>query len=81
MIRGLDAQLAAVRQVIPDAQPSEVRALRLEAGAGLVSLAAGIAIARARRIEEERVALESDMPLEAYHQQTADLWHDDEEAA
>ena len=81
MIRGLGPQLAAVRQVIPDAQPSEVRALRLEAGAGLVSLAAGIAIARARRIEEASAALDGEGTLEEALADVRDSWADGERAA
>ena len=81
MIRGLGPQLDAVRQVIPDAQPSEVRALRLEAGAGLVSLAAGIAIARARRIEEAAAAAEGEGTLDEAMADVRDAWADGERAA
>ena len=80
MIRGLGPQLAAVRLVIPDAQPHEVRELRLEAGAGLVSLAAGIAIARARRIEES-AALDGEGTLEDAMSDVRDSWADGERAA
>jgi len=81
VIAGLDAQWNAVRNVLSDATRAEVAALRMEAGAGLTSLAMGIVTMRLRRVEERARLLTHEMTLDEYHEQTEEMWREDEERA
>lgn len=79
MIVGYGPQLDAVRRIVRDAQPYEVRALGWESGATLSQLAVGVVVARARAIAEAEEASAREMTLEAYHAETD--WIEREEDA